>query len=383
MKEKEAKNPFVYGEAVVGDNFCDRTEELSKLKADLINSQKIFLISSRKLGKTSLVKTALNQLKQEGFITVFLDLEGFSSYKDFLDAYLSALTREVAAVDKILTFVRALLPGLRIEFKFDESGKPLLSLGYSRTEPELNKIARSIYELPEIIFKKRKKKVIVVFDEFQEILKLGDKQVEGLLRSSIQHQRNTGYVFAGSKRNLLTQMVSSPQRPFYKIGPIMYLRKIPKNEFFQFSKKRFIATKFKISDETIHGIIKTAENIPYYIQMLSHELWDYGILKKELDEKDIPAVLRQLINQQSQNFHLEWSRMILSKRRLLKAIAICGGDRVLSKDFLKKNELEYPSSAHRTLSALMKDGYLDREESGRYYITDLLLLEWIRNSVPK
>ena len=47
-------NPFVYGEAVTGKNFCDRVEEINKLRIDLANSQKIFVISARKMGKTSL-----------------------------------------------------------------------------------------------------------------------------------------------------------------------------------------------------------------------------------------------------------------------------------------------------------------------------------------
>lgn len=374
------ENPFVYGEAVTGGNFCNRRKELGKLSRDLKDSQKVFLISSRKMGKTSLIKTALNKLKNEGFVTVFLDLEGFSSYKNFLDAYLSALTKESTAIDKIFAFVRGILPGIRIEFKTDESGHPAVSLGYSRSGTELEKAAGKIYDLPEAIFKKRKKKVLIVFDEFQEILKLNSGGIEAALRRSIQHQRNTGYVFAGSKRNLLMEMVSSPHRPFYKIGPIMHLAKIPENEFFKFIKKKFAETKLDVSDKFIRKIIETAENIPYYVQMLAHELWDYGILKKKLNERSIPIVLQELIEQHSQNFHLEWSRMILSKRRLLEAIATVGGDNVLSKEFLEKNELDYPSAVHRTLQTLTKDGYLEREDNGAYYITDLLLREWIKRN---
>ncbi len=46
-------NPFVYGEAVTDEYFCGRVEEINKLKIDLANSQKIFVISARKMGKTS------------------------------------------------------------------------------------------------------------------------------------------------------------------------------------------------------------------------------------------------------------------------------------------------------------------------------------------
>jgi len=370
-------NPFVYGEAVTGKNFCDRVEEINKLKIDLANSQKIFVISARKMGKTSLMKTVLGQIKNEGLVTVFIDMESFSSYKEFLDVYFLALMEKFTTPDKIVGVIRNVLPGLRVEFKLDELGRPLISLGYSRTEPELDKIASKIYNLPNIIAKKRKRKVVVVFDEFQEILRLNGKQIEGIIRSVVQHQRDVGYVFLGSKRHMLQDMVNSPERPFYKMGPVMYLKKIPEENFFQFVKLKFLTNRVKISDETIYKIIRTAENNPYYVQMFCHELWDYGILKGEIKEQDIQVVINKLISQETHNFHLEWSRLILSKRRLLKAIATCGGRNVLSNEFLSKNELGYPSSVYRTLLTLTDEGYLNKEED-EYFFSDILFRGWIK-----
>jgi len=372
------ENPFVYGEAVLSENFCDWIKEIKKFKRGLMDSQKIFLISSRKLGKTSIIINVLNELKKEELITIYIDIEAFSSYKEFLEIYLLTLIKETTTINKILTFICNLMPGLRIELKFDESGKPLLSLSYSHNDKEFNRIALKIYDLPGIISEKKKKRVVVAFDEFQEILKFNGKNIEGSLRASIQHQRNVGYIFAGSKRHLLNEMVNSPQNPFYKIGPVMFLKKIEEKQFFEFIKEKFISTKFKISDETLFKIIEKVENIPYYIQMICHELWNYKLLKKEISIDDIEIVIDQLVRENSQNFHIEWSRLILNKRRLLKAIAIDGGKNVLSSEYIKRNELDYPSSVQRTLKSLIKDGYLDQDDENNYYITDLLFREWIR-----
>lgn len=87
-----------------------------------MDSQKIFLISSRKLGKTSIIINVLNELKKEELITVYIDIEAFSSYKEFLEIYLLTLIKETTTINKILTFIRNLMPCLRIELKFDESG---------------------------------------------------------------------------------------------------------------------------------------------------------------------------------------------------------------------------------------------------------------------
>ena len=53
------KNPFVYGEVVPGDAFVDRDTELARLVSDLGSGQKVFLISPRRYGKSSLVRQAL------------------------------------------------------------------------------------------------------------------------------------------------------------------------------------------------------------------------------------------------------------------------------------------------------------------------------------
>jgi len=372
------KNPFIYGEPVFGGNFCNRKEEIKKLKNDILSCQKIFLISSRRMGKTSLIKTAIDQISAKEIISISMDLEEFSSYREFLNTYLSLLVEKSTPENKILGFLRQVLSGLRINFKIDEIGKPVISLDYN--QPINAELDSKIFNLPEIIASKQNKKLVVVFDEFQEILKLNRKNIEGKLRAHIQHHRNVAYVFAGSKRHLLNEMINSQDKPFYRIGPVMYLEKINEDIFLKFAKDKLKASGIKISDEALQRVIKLAENIPYYTQLLLHELWDSKIDKGLISEKDVQLVLSQVVHLYSQNFHLEWSRMILSKRQLLKAISLYGGKQILSGDYLKKNNLGLPSSVRRTLLSLVEDGYIDKE-NGEYFFADILFREWIKLGV--
>lgn len=372
------KNPFVYGEPVFGGNFCNRKEEIRKLKNDILSCQKIFLISSRRMGKTSLIETAIDQISAKEIISISMDLEEFSSYREFLNTYLSLLIKKSTPENKILGFLRQVLSGLQINFKIDEIGKPVISLDYN--QPINAELDSKIFNLPEIIASKQNKKLVVVFDEFQEILKLNRKNIEGKLRAHIQHHRSVAYVFAGSKRHLLNEMINSQDKPFYRIGPVMYLEKINEDIFLKFAKDKLKASGIKISDEALQKVIKLAENIPYYTQLLLHELWDSKIDKGLISEKDVQSVLSQVIHLYSQNFHLEWSRMILSKRQLLKAISLYGGKQILSGDYLKKNNLGLPSAVRRTLLSLVEDGYLDKE-NGKYFFTDILFREWIKLGV--
>ena len=370
------RNPFVFGEVVTGNDFCNREEEIERLCHELTDSQKIFLISARRMGKTSLITTVLGKLKKQNTKTICLDIEGISTYKKFLNAYLNALIKEFTTADKMSEFARRLLPSIRFDLTVAETGNPTLSLGYKPQDTDLENIAAKIYQLPAKIASK--KQLVIVFDEFQEIIKLNGKQVEAYLRSAIQHQRNVGYIFSGSKRQMLTDMAMSKDRPFYKIGPVMYLEKIPQEEFKKFISEKFHNSGIKISNPTVVKILETAENTPYYVQMISHELWDFAFFgKKEIQEKDIEIVLEQLIKQYDQNLRSEWSRLVSTKRQLLQVIANKGGKNLLSKESLDTNELSGSSSVQRTLESLVSDDYIDRF-NGEYFITNILFREWIK-----
>ena len=84
-------NPFVYGEVVPAAAFVDREVELDRLTADLQAGQKIFLISPRRYGKSSLVRQALAAAARGGALTVDVTVSSFSSYVAFLEGYARAL----------------------------------------------------------------------------------------------------------------------------------------------------------------------------------------------------------------------------------------------------------------------------------------------------
>jgi hypothetical protein len=77
-------NPFVYGEVVPAPAFADRIDELDRLVADLAVGQKVFLISPRRYGKSSLIRRALAALERQHLHTVELNVASYSSYLAFL-----------------------------------------------------------------------------------------------------------------------------------------------------------------------------------------------------------------------------------------------------------------------------------------------------------
>ena len=100
------QNPFVYGEVVPAAAFVDRVAELDRLVADLTAAQKVFLISPRRYGKSSLIRRALAAVSRTGALTVEVTVSSFSSYVAFLEGYARALVAAETKWDRARTWLR-------------------------------------------------------------------------------------------------------------------------------------------------------------------------------------------------------------------------------------------------------------------------------------
>src|SRR5262245_56017867 len=109
------ENPFVYGEVVPGDAFVDRETELDRLIGDLASGQKVFLISPRRYGKSSLVRQALRALGRRGALTVEVTVSSYSSFVAFLEGYARALAAVETRWDRARAWLLEVITSTRPE----------------------------------------------------------------------------------------------------------------------------------------------------------------------------------------------------------------------------------------------------------------------------
>jgi hypothetical protein len=201
--------------------------------------------------------------------------------------------------------------------------------------------------------------------------------VEHALRAAAQHQRNVGYVFAGSEPSLMEKMIG-PRRPFYKAGPVMRLDRIAPDVFAAFIDERFGASGVRPEPGLGAAIVELAGNLPYDVQRLAHETWDdvraAGGRRASLD--DLHRTLGRLLSEQDTMFEAVWQRLTLAQRAVLRAAVLQGGRELLSAETRARFRLGGASSIQASLSALMKQDLLTRE-AGRYPVVDSLLREWV------
>jgi uncharacterized protein len=374
-------NPFVYGEVVPAGAFADREAELDRLVADLATGQKVFLISPRRYGKSSLVRQALTTLSKRGLLTVELTVSAYSSYVAFLEGYARALTasesRWQRARDWLTAAITSTRPEIRLEPEATGAGRFTVAFPLVRTERDVTRLANELFALPGRIAAERRRSVVIALDEFQAIDAFNGGSVEHALRAAAQHQRRVGYVFAGSEPSLMEKMIG-PRRPFYKAGPVMRLDRIAPDIFAAFIEDRFASSGIRTEPGLGAAIVDLAGNLPYDVQRLAHETWDDaragGVRRVTLDS--LHTTLSRLLAEQDTLFEALWQRLTLAQRAVLRAAVLQGGRELLSAETRNRFRLGGASSIQASLTALIKQDLLVRE-AGRYLVVDSLLREWV------
>jgi uncharacterized protein len=374
-------NPFVYGEVVPTGSFADRETELDRLIEDLATGQKVFLISPRRYGKSSLIRQALTALSRRGLLTLEVTVSAYSSYVAFLEGYARALTshesRWQRARDWLTTAITSTRPEIRVEPDATGPGRFAVAFPLVRTERDVTRLANELFALPSRIAVERRRSVVIALDEFQAIDAFNGGSVEHALRAAAQQQRQVGYVFAGSEPSLMEKMIG-PRRPFYKAGPVMRLDRIPPDVFAAFIDDRFGATGIRPEPGLGAAIVDLAGNLPYDVQRLAHETWDDvragGARRATLD--DLHTTLGRLLNEQDTMFEAVWQRLTLAQRAVLRAAVLQSGRELLSAETRTRFRLGGASSIQASLAALIKQDLLVKE-SGRYLVIDSLLREWV------
>ena len=382
-------NPFVYGEVVPRAAFVDREAETDRLTRDLLAGQKVFLISPRRYGKSSLLRQALAEAGRRGALAIEVTVSSYSSYVAFLEGYARALVSLETRADRALGWLRDRLGGIRPEVRIEPgttgAAAMMLSFPSARTPRDVARLAQEVFALPGRIAEARRRPVAVALDEFQAIASFDREdgraprmhQVEHALRAAVQHQRQVGYVFSGSEPSLMEAMLAR-NRPFYKAGPVMRLTKIPAGEFARFVEARFGATGISPGPGLGAAIAALAGNLPYDVQRLAHELWDDALAEGEKGAgvDSLHRTLRRLLGEQDALFEAAWQRLTLAQRAALRAAVLEDGRELLAADTRTRYRLGGASTVQASLNALVRDDVLARE-GPRFTMVDSLFREWV------
>lgn len=236
-------------------------------------------------------------------------------------------------------------------------------------EPTVPEI-QEIMDVPERIARKKGRRIVVVFDEFQEVGGLDGVALLKAMRSRMQTHKQVTYIFAGSKRNLLLSMFEEREGAFYKSARPMELGPIRDEDFADFIQERFEAGGGKIDRDTAMGIVAASGGNTYYTQQIAHELYD---ISPSPGRGELESAVTAAVSHQSPVFQALWDSIKSpSQRGYLVAVALEGRSTPRST-LIEKHGLKSQSHVQKAVAHLDSRGITENGE-----ITDPMLVLWLR-----
>jgi len=375
------ENPFIFGEIVKQRHFVDREKELQNLIRDLADGQKLFLLSPRRFGKSSLVSLALLKLEKRHIRTVNITVSSYANYEQFLEKFAERVLRAAGPWDRVKGLVGRFIQRVQPTITFNPlNGETSISFSrFAGADPSV--LAADVFAMPAEMAKNGGFRMAICLDEFQQIELFGGPAVENVLRNEVQRQRNIGYVFSGSQPSLMEEILSAG-RPFHKAGPTIFLDKIAAEAWHEFIKIQFRNRRRKISEEALNRLVDAADLIPYDVQRIAHELWDYAELRNKaaLDVPDVDAVIDELVRGQAEYFERLWEQLTSRQRAVLQALSQQGPADLHSQAGREQYRLGPASTVQKALQALDSQDIIDRYH-GDYFFVDPLFANWIRRNI--
>ncbi len=370
-KGRANMNPFKYGCTVAGDFFCPRPMLERELASRIESGQNVVIQGERRTGKTSLVLETVRHLKN---IALFhADFLCVRDQVDLCSRLVAALAR-LEESDGWFTKVFRMLANLRPTVSIDPStGSPTVTLDA--------KVAADPMTLDTILnallSQTKRRRICVFLDEFQDILDIDDgERILAVLRSKIQLDSNTPYIFLGSIRNKMADIFFKYSSPFYHSAAALSVGNIAAADFYPFIKKRFETGKRKLSRPMFDAIARFARDTPGFIQELCDALWQMSDKGTAFEEKDITAALEVIFAREQDHYTFAVRQLTALQTRVLRAIAENSGKEVTSGAFLETAHVYNAASVKKAIAKLEHLEIIYNFD-GEYRFTSPFFREWL------
>ena len=372
------ENPFVFGKAVEGSYFTNRTKDTEHLEANLTHGINTILISPRRWGKTSLVKKVMANIISPDIKIIYIDVFSCKSEYDFYKMFASTIIQQTSSkIEEWMTTAKEFLSRVITKVAFSPDSIQEYSLSF---EFPVKDDSEDILQLPERIAQKKGIHIVLCLDEFQQVAEFQDSMTfQKKLRSVWQHQQKVSYCLFGSKRHLMTELFSDSSNPFYKFGDMMFLKKIPTEEWIPFICHKFQETGKVITEKQAERICKVTENLSSYVQHLSWIVWYKA--KTVVTNEMIDESIEELLEQNKVFFQREVEGLTELQLNLLKAIANGVDTGFTKKEVIKKYRLESSANVQGIKKSLLKKDLIDIDGSVITY-NDPLFKLWIKKNIP-
>lgn len=380
------------GQAVRGDNFWNRSDEIEEIWNKIDSGSHILLAAPRRVGKTSIM-FHLKDKPKENYIVVYIDTESADNENEFWQKVFNALLEE-EFINKLKSYSQTLWQKIK-NIKIDKISTSGVEFGDGETLNYSEAFERLLKDI------EKDKKIIIMLDEFaqtvENIVKYEDEiSAEKFLKRHRALRQNSNltskvtFIYAGSIG--LESVVS-------KLNGIKYindLNTVKVRPLTNKDAKNFVdilakSLKITLSEEVKDFLLEEIEwLIPFYIQLILQEI--KNISRKNKNEIITDKIVKSaILNSLDYKNHFEHWRSKLKE-------ALCVEEFKLAKEILniisERNTIESleildigtkfeidNETTKDIVHSLEYDGYINNNDNPKIYRfnSPILKMWWYKN----
>ncbi|MCF0195725.1 MAG: ATP-binding protein [Bacteroidaceae bacterium] len=371
------RKSFVFGVAAPEYNFTGREQEIKRLTRNFREGINTVLMSPRRIGKTSLVNKVCRDLVDADIVTVQLDIFSCKTEYEFYNQLSAAVLKQTSSraekwMEDAHDFLARLTPRLTISPEPNSDFSLSLGITPKTHTPE------EVLQLVETIAERKKKRIVVCIDEFQQVGEFGNSlEAQKRMRSVWQHQRLTSYCLFGSRKHLMSAMFQRRNMPFYQFGDLMPLGTISAADWTAYICSHFAERNKTMPEDLAEEICRTVDCYSSYVQQLA---WlTFSILEEgeTATKEHLQIAIKDLVAANAMLFMEQTANLTVYQMNFLRAMADGVDVDFGIASVREKYDLGSPSNIARLKKALV-DKDIVQYDGKRFSFTDPVFVKWLR-----
>jgi hypothetical protein len=381
LANKASTNPFTFGDLALDEAFTDREEELAELASDMANGQNVLIYAPRRYGKSSLILRAAQEALREKALVAYCDLMKTPTKERFAAALAKTIYADIASpVGQAFERAAELFRGLRVlpTMEVDPTdGSLRFSFQAGRRRGDIDETIEHLLELFGELAAERRRRVVVVFDEFQEVASL-DPKFPNLMRAVFQSQPEVSHIYLGSKRHILQRIFNDRNEPFWRSAKQLEIGPIPPERFGPFLRERFYSSGKAIVADALVALLTVSGGHPYGTQELAYFTWELVPAAGEATRTTVEEATARVLRSEHNHLSAIWDEAPRPQRLLMLALAEEPTESIYAASYHERHELPATPTLQTALNGLIRKEIVGRVPPDGYRIVEPFLAEWLR-----
>ncbi|MEX0568476.1 MAG: ATP-binding protein [Candidatus Njordarchaeota archaeon] len=199
-------NKAILEAPAIGEKFFDREKELSEIINSILRGEHLVIIGYRKVGKTSIIFKVADELRKKGFLFVYTYIPESTNVELIAREFMNDVLSSLAGESGVLSSQKALKIAIK---KYPKIASEILSFSELKCDESF---FRDGILLLDNALEKIEKKVIIAFDEFQNVAS-ASLGILDYLRQALWRAKRIVLILCGSMIRMIDNILSRPSMP--------------------------------------------------------------------------------------------------------------------------------------------------------------------------